>query len=272
MRFLIWNLNFFMFLFYISDNEIISALKFQNATDINLENIRYRKDSTITENNSSKFGIVLNKSESKYTLTLDSILLKREELRLFYQNSENKSFALDSVRNYLLNVLINKVLPYWYGTSWAMSGVTQIPQEGFVGCSYFVANTLNAVGFNFDRVGVARASSRNIARTFQLSENVVLLKGYTNEQVISYLKENYKEGLYIVGLDYHVAYMLYSHNEVFIIHSGKQPSKVVIEFADCSPGFYSNLHYIGEITSNDELIIKWLYNEYIPKIEIFEFS
>jgi hypothetical protein len=272
MKYLIWNFYIFFSLFFILNNYKIGTRQLKNLTEITFENIKLNTDTTLDGYNVSRLGILL-KPNNDYFQIVDSVLIHKEELKLFYQNSTDKNLALDSVENYVLETLLNKIIPHWYGTNWSMSGTSQIPQQGFVGCSYFVSNTLYAMGFNFDRAGVAQCSSRNIARTFQLSENVVLLKGCTNQQVIDYVKENFEQGFFIAGLDYHVVYLLYYHDEIFIIHSGKQPpSQVVIEYGETSKGLLSNRHYIGEITTNDSLLVKWLYNEYIPKIEIFEFK
>ncbi|MBN2663756.1 MAG: hypothetical protein JXR68_08920 [Bacteroidales bacterium] len=135
-------------------------------------------DTILNDFQASCYGIKLN-SDEKYQEVIDSIAVNREKLKTFYENSSDKSIVLDSVRNYFIESFLNHIVPHWYGTEWTMNGTTQIPQQGTVGCSYFVANTLFSMGFDFNRAGVAQSSSRNIARTFQLSEDVVLLKSYT---------------------------------------------------------------------------------------------
>lgn len=302
MKYLMWNYFIFLSLFFLIHPDDIKTQQKKEISKIQTENSKLMNDSVIIDisfnttsapeiNNSISHSITekitknsfFSKSEiqpvnlsekpkSEYSQVLDSILRKKEELKLYYEISSDKNKALDSVGKFVVEALFNKVIPYWYGTRWSMSGSTQLPKQGYVGCSYFVCNTMSAIGFKFDRCGVARASSRNIARTFQLSENVVLLKGFTSQQIVDYVKQNCKEGFYTLGLDYHVEYLLYYQNVVYIIHSGRTSGRVEIENAETSAGLNSNRHYIGEITTNENLMLKWLYNEYIPKIEVFEFS
>lgn len=207
-----------------------------------------------------------------YNILIDSILKQRDSLLVYYQKSENKNLALDSISQYFLEIFTKKLIPFWYGTIWSMSGTTQTPKQGYISCGYFVSNTLNDMGLKFDRIKIAQMASRNIARTFNLSENVKMLMGCSTQEVVIYLKQNYKEGLYIVGLDSHSAFLLYYQNEVYLLHSGRSTSGVVIEYAEYSNSFISNRYYIGEVTTNKNLMLKWVKNETIPKIEIFEFG
>jgi len=255
-----------------------------NTNILSIKNyVKITPKPTITKSNSSKapkqntnppknIKVQTFQQNESYKAVLDSILLQKEKLKLFYQNTENKDLAIDSVSKYFLETFVEKLIPFWYGTSWSMSGTTQIPKQGYISCGYFVSNTLFDMGLNFNRIKIAQMASRNIARTFQMKENIIMLKDITNQEVVSYLKQNYNEGLFIVGLDSHSAFLVYFENEVYLLHSGRSTSGVVIEYAEYSNSFISNRYYIGEVTTNKELMLKWLFDENIPKIEIFEFG
>jgi len=223
----------------------------------------YNKDVKVTEFKAEKFGINLEKS-GEYNVLLKQIKSDKISLKNLYLNSENKQNVIDSVSNYLLETLLNKILPFWYNMPWSMSGYSAIPQVGEVGCSYLVANTLLQLGFNINRFKIGQAASWDICKTFQLENSVIVLKNITQTEVVSYVKENLKEGFYTLGLDCHAGYLLYYHNEVFIVHSSwYYPGVVVIEFADYAPAMQSGITVIGEITTNEKLIIKWLNDEFV---------
>jgi len=207
--------------------------------------------------------------EGDYEELKTKIKKDRENLLNLYNNSTDKQAVIDSVENYLFQTLMNKVIPFWYGTPWSLSGYSDIPNEGFVGCSYFVSNTLKHLGFNINRFKVGQAASWHIAKTFQLSSDVIELRNYEHKyEIVKYVKNNLKEGFYIVGLDCHVGYILYYKDEVFFVHSSYiYPGTVVIEYAEYAWAFSSGLYIIGEITTNDDLIVKWLNNEFLPVIE-----
>ncbi|QXP60887.1 hypothetical protein [Olleya sp. HaHaR_3_96] len=81
------------------------------------------------------------------------------------------------------------------------------------------------------------------------------------------LNQVYKNGIYFVGLDNHVGYVLIKDKEIYFLHSSYCDDKVVIELAETSPCFQSNLYVFAEITTNANLIKKWIFSEalVIPK-------
>ena len=75
------------------------------------------------------------------------------------------------------------------------------------------------------------------------------------------LNSIYKEGIYFVGLDNHVGYLLIKNKELYFLHSSYYDDKVMIELAETSPCFDSNIYVLAEITSNKILMKKWILNE-----------
>ncbi|WMJ72126.1 hypothetical protein RCC89_02925 [Cytophagaceae bacterium ABcell3] len=49
----------------------------------------------------------------------------------------------DSVGRVFSDYLVNKLIPYWYGTKWDFEGHTDVPGKGEIACGYFVSTTLN---------------------------------------------------------------------------------------------------------------------------------
>ena len=68
--------------------------------------------------------------------------------------------------------------------------------------------------------------------------------------------------MYFVGLDCHVGYLLIRKNELFFIHSNYIDAVgVMIEFAEYSEAFLENeIYVIAEISTNRQLIEKWILN------------
>jgi hypothetical protein len=271
MRFNYPNLSFLsLFLclaLFSCENDIQKVKNVKNSFSDTTRKVNYLYNSRLGSNHAQELGINLI-PDGDYNLLKQQIKTDKKNLSYKYSNATDKQFILDSTKKYLTLTLLNKILPYWYGMSWSMSGYSDIPQTGEVGCSYFVANTLLHLGFNINRFKIGKAASEFIAKTFQLSQNVIILNDYTNEELTKYVKSNLEEGFYVVGLDCHVGYLLYYSNEVFFIHSSYIfPGTVVIEYGNYSRALNSQIHVIGEITMNDSLIVKWLNNEFIPVIE-----
>lgn len=74
------------------------------------------------------------------------------------------------------------------------------------------------------------------------------------------------EGLYIVGLDIHVGFIIYRDNKITFCHSSyyNPPLKVVSQDAlDKSPLTDSKYRVIGKIL-DDKMIVKWITEESFP--------
>jgi hypothetical protein len=206
--------------------------------------------------------------EGNYNEWKKKISEKRNEFYNQYQNSEDTSKAkiLDEASKYLFDNLLNNIIPFWYQTMWNISGYSNLPNQGTVGCSYFVSNTLVASGFNLNRFRLAQTDPIATSHSLTFSDSVI---HYLNSGLISNLTKtilkNHQEGLYIIGLDIHIGYLLIYKSKLYFIHSAYYyPNMVCMEYFEKSPGInWSNNYYITPITSNKKLIEKWITKEFI---------
>lgn len=267
MKFSTFLLVFILFFLFSCENETKKCVQIKISQTDTTREVNLYRNSRLGNISAKKLGINLL-SDGNYDDLKKQIKIERKELLKLYNQSIDKQKIIDSTKKYLINTLLNKILPFWYGTNWSLSGYSDIPNYGEVGCSYLVSNTLKHLDFNINRFKVGQAASLYIAKTFQLSDEIIEISDFSNKEMFEYVKKNLQEGFYIVGLDYHVGYLLFYSDEVFFVHSSFiYPGTVVIEYAEFSPGFNSRLHVIGEITTNDSLIVKWLENSFIPVLQ-----
>ncbi|BAO75859.1 hypothetical protein [Winogradskyella sp. PG-2] len=71
----------------------------------------------------------------------------------------------------------------------------------------------------------------------------------------------YSDGIYFVGLDNHVGYVLIKDKELYFLHSSYCDDKVVFELAEKAPCFGSNFYVFAEITTNRKLVKSWIFGE-----------
>ena len=197
-----------------------------------------------------------------YLRLIEDVIVKRSEFNVLYHNSdssEKKSVIIDA-REYLFNTITNNVFPYWYGTKWDFNGTTRIPTQGMIACGYFVTNVLTDVGFNIPRFGWAQSASEVFIK--KLSPECI--KRFSNRhisEVESYLKAT-GEGLYLVGLDSHVGFIVVKSDRIEFIHSNYYQSDIGVmsqEIDSWNPLNDSNYRVIGKLLS-DSMIINWLDN------------
>jgi hypothetical protein len=185
------------------------------------------------------------------------------------QNDSSRQLVLAEAEKKLTQHLLKNIIPFWYGTAWNFNGYTAEPGKGTVACGYFVSTTLLHSGFKLNRYLLAQQGPRQEAITVNLSDTLITLMDTDREEVKKYFKEqNLSDGLYFVGLDFHVGYLLKEDDNLFFIHANYIGSEgVVIEPVDSSKAFKSYNYYIGRISSNKNLIRKWILNE---PIEIYQ--
>jgi len=191
-----------------------------------------------------------------------SIKLKRIAFR-------DSKISNDSIAHIFTETLLNKIIPYWYGTPWSFSGHSSIPNEGTIACGYFVSTTLKDIGLNLDRYKLAQQLPINEAKSINIDQEIIKISNETVSENITEIQSILKEGIYFIGFDQnHVGYILKRNNKLFLLHSNYvNQIGVEIEPIEVSSVFASfRRFYIAEISTNKELIRRWISNEKIKVI------
>lgn len=158
----------------------------------------------------------------------------------------------------LEGLLVQGLFPYWYGTPWDFNGISNVPGEGQIACGYFVSTTLKHVGFSLNRYKVAQQSSKRACEIFARGQKVLKISP-ADVEALKLKLENLEPGLYCVGLDYHVGFLLKRKDRYFFIHSTYFGADgVVIEPIETSMAFYSLTYYLSPITTNKALVRDWV--------------
>jgi hypothetical protein len=210
----------------------------------------------------------VNISKVSYASKLKSLAAERQRLAEEYRKAAgNKQEILEKARRVFVSSIDQNIFPFWYGTDWDFNGVTETPREGKIACGYFVTTVLRDAGLRLNRVSLAQQASENIIKSLTTAS---FIKRFHNAPIEKFVDEVKKSGpgLYIVGLDIHVGFILNNGEEIYFIHSSYvEPSEVIREKAVESPILSSSKYrIIGEISADDQLIIKWLNQTAIPTL------
>ncbi len=108
---------------------------------------------------------------------------------------------------------------------------------------------------------MAQQAGLNEAIALQQKSELLICSNFSYATLKKKLNKLYRNGIYFVGLDNHVGYVVIKDKEIYFLHSSYCDNKVVIELAEKSPCFQSNLYVFAEITTNKKLIKKWIFNE-----------
>lgn len=165
-------------------------------------------------------------------------------------------------------VILEKVLPEmmrcWLGTPWDFNGTAAKPGGGRIACGYFVSTVLMDAGFQVDRYQLAQQPSGNILRSFLEKDQCILSVGKPYEAFAAEFSKS-KPGIYLVGLDTHVAFLIRDGNSFRMLHSsGSRPWCVVDEDRDKAQVLQrSNWRMIGNLTAEPKVLRRWLKSEKI---------
>jgi hypothetical protein len=206
-----------------------------------------------------------------YDMVKTDIALKKKKFKERYvaaSSQKEKKKILSEAGQYLHKNLVDTIFPYWYGTAWDFNGYTDKPGEGLVACGYFVSTPLKHCGFNVNRFKLAQQASLEIVKRLSCGDSVWSYSGINSWQFLQKTKGRVRDGLYVIGLDNHVGYLLYEKGEVYFIHSSYlNPGSVVREKASGSLALAtSEVFVMCNISSNAKLIKKWIIGEEIKHI------
>jgi hypothetical protein len=202
----------------------------------------------------------------KERLRIRSELARLKESYLSGENS--RDHIIQEAESRIVQTVGQKLLPYWYDMEWDYNGHSEIPQQGKIACGYLVTNILRDVGFKIDRIRLAQQPSTYIIKSLVGRDHIKKFSNMPIDEFVDVIK-NWGKGLYIVGLDLHVGFVL-NDSEVYFIHSTYvPPRKVLKEIAKESLVLEASAYRIvGKLTPNHELTRKWLVEEKIKTIEL----
>lgn len=194
--------------------------------------------------------------------------LERGRKNLAERHRKAKTAAERAVVETEARSLLERALPTmmrcWLGTPWDFNGTAKGPGEGKIACGYFVSTVLKDAGFQLDRYQLAQQPSGNILRSFLPKDSCVLTCGEEYQAFASKM-ENRGPGVYIVGLDSHVAFIVVDAKGFRLLHSsGSRPWCVVDECrTEAGALRRSNWRMVGNLTADPAVLRHWLKAEKI---------
>jgi hypothetical protein len=236
------------------------------------EALKTEKDVDVIEN--LKFCIQLlqeieETTVKNYSKVKSEIQTNKNDLQKEYLNSNTevlKKKVIKKARNYIVDSLKNGLFQYWYGTRWGFNGVTDVPKKGEISCGYFVATILRDLGLNVSRFKVGKMPAESIIRLFIEDTSIMSLKNSNLDIVFDWVR-NQGHGIYIIGLDFHIGFIVYDTEGIWFIHSSYFHPKVVRKekAKEALPIINSKYMVLGKLFADDDITKKWLLD--IPVAE-----
>ena len=195
--------------------------------------------------------------------------LEAERLRLASRfqtaSSTDRTTIIAEARTLITKSIYDDLFPAWYGTVWDFNGTSEVPQQGKIACGYFVTTVLRDAGWKVERVRLAQQASENIILSLTTDPFIKRFRQVSIEDFVNAVRES-GPGIYIVGLDVHVGFIVNTGTDVYFIHSSYAEPYVVIKEKAIESGILASSKYrvLGNISADERLIRDWLTGKAIP--------
>lgn len=159
----------------------------------------------------------------------------------------------------LLEGALPEMMRCWLGTPWDFNGTASTPGTDPVACGYFVTTVLRDAGFAIERTRLAQQASQQILATFVPREAMTLRVGTGYQEFCSDVA-GLPPGVYILGLDTHVSFLVLKDGQFHVNHSsGIAPWCVVEETAaQADTVRHSRYRVLGNLTAQPQVLEAWL--------------
>ena len=202
-------------------------------------------------------ALLLAAAPPDYETVKSDLALLRERTALRYAKASSiakKAVVLAETRGALLTAFDDQLFPAWAGTPWDFYGTTEVPRDGKIACGYFVSTLMLHAGFKVPRVKMAQQASEYIVRSLAEPEETLRLHDLERAAVIDRVRARLGEGLFVVGMDYHVGFLRLTARDAQLCHAAFfEPTAMLCEPAATSQGFSSGYHVIGKLFADVQL-------------------
>lgn len=170
----------------------------------------------------------------------------------------NKAAIEDEAR-VVLEHMLPSLMRCWIGTRWDFNGTASKPGQGKIACGYFVSTVLRDAGLDVNRFRLAQQPASLIIETFLDKDRTTTAYRQKYETFLANMKEQ-PTGIYLCGLDTHVAFLVNHGDDFRFIHSsGSEPFEVVNESPEEAGVLQrSKARMLGNLTADREFIRTWL--------------
>jgi hypothetical protein len=176
-------------------------------------------------------------------------------------------------RALLVRAIAGELFPAWLGTRWGLgpnSDASRPHQPGkVVGCSYFVTAVLENAGLVLEsRARFAQAPALWIERALLPAGGRVHRLGALDAEELRARVAALGDGLYLVGLDIHVGFLVVRGRDVRIVHASyAAPYTVVSEPITASEVIANSRargYFVSALFQDDRLVELWLRGAAVP--------
>ena len=179
-------------------------------------------------------------------------------------SESSRRAAIDRARTALRCAIVDTLFPAWMGTDWAFDGTAEEPRgEDGIACGYFVATILQHAGLRLEsRRRFGQATARAIAKALVPNPQAHHRVFSVAPEVLEERMRDFGDGLYVIGLDVHVGFVVVQDGAVRFVHASYTGARKVtdealvtsVAIARSRPAGY----FVTSLLGDDALVLAWL--------------
>ena len=213
----------------------------------------------------------------QFPTALSEIRSRQLEFRKKWEQAkteEDKERIRTEAREFVVKMILKNIFPPWMGTPWHMGeddDASMPHQEGKrISCSMFVTAVLQNAGLQLDnRKRWADSRALYIQRSLAPEQKDVHRYFSITPQELAQRLKQLKTGLYLIGLNCHVGFVVINKKDVRFVHSNYvDPQEGVVDESLAESQAILNSQPIGywvtPIFQDHRLIEFWLENRPVP--------
>ncbi len=173
---------------------------------------------------------------------------------------QRKTLKATQASDAFSSLLVDSIFKYWYKTPWDFNGHTTEPRNGEIACGYFVTTTLRDVGIKLQRIKLAQQASSVMIQKLCAKNSIKRLGSFNKlEQYFEAFPDNY---VFILGLDFHVGFVVKRNDKLYFIHSSYEGEQIVKSeiLSNSAPVIHSKSYMIGCLNQHQQLLKQWIQN------------
>lgn len=197
----------------------------------------------------------------RYSMLKEDLKIRRSRLAKRYDTARSQSQrnAVLAESRELLEAMLPEMMRCWLGTKWDYNGMTEQPGDGKIACGYYVSTVMRDAGFNLHRIKLAQQPSQRILRAFVPRSDMHIHSGMRYAAFCEKVK-SLEKGIYIVGLDHHVGFIVHDGSQLSFIHSSAGAPQCVVDESERNAEALQESTYrvVGNVTAQTPTLLNWL--------------
>jgi hypothetical protein len=214
---------------------------------------------------------------ARYGLLLERVTARRSDLGARYaaaRGAQARAAIREEARRFVVGTLVTQIFPAWMGmpSAGGAQATASLPHAPgmYISCSYFLTAALQNAGLVLEsRARFAQAPALWIQRALLPPGGEVRRYGKLSpDELERRLVDDFGDGLYVVGLNIHVGFIVIERGHAFFVHSSYTPPGTVVNEPLASSLAIalsqSKGYWVSPLFRDDRIIEMWLRRQPVP--------